>query len=111
MTLTAEQTDAALRTLEQTFVPERARGARPAIIAIALSGDGGGDWHLRVEDGAARVHAGAAEHAGATIKASATDFLDLLGGGLDGTRAMMTGRLRASGDLRLLIRFGEWFAL
>jgi hypothetical protein len=30
---------------------------------------------------------------------------------LDGTRAFMTGKVRASGNLRLLTQFGEWFAL
>ena len=109
--MTFKRTDETIRNLEQKFVPERAKGAKPAVIGIALSGEGGGDWHLAIADGAARVHAGAAETPGATIKASASDFLAMLSGELDGTRAFMTGRVRASGNLRLLTQFGEWFAL
>jgi putative sterol carrier protein len=111
MTITFERTDETIRSLEQKFVPERAKGAKPAVIGIALSGEGGGDWHLAIADGTAQVHAGAAEKPGATIKASASDFLAMLSGELDGTRAFMTGKVRASGNLRLLTQFGEWFAL
>jgi putative sterol carrier protein len=109
MTTTFEQTDTTIRSLEQKFVPERAQGAKPAVIGIALSGEGGGDWHLAIGDGAAQVHDGAAEKPNATIKASASDFLAMLSGELDGTRAFMTGRVRASGNMRLLTQFGDWF--
>ncbi len=111
MTITYERTDETIRSLEQKFVPERAKGAKPAVIGIVLSGDGGGDWHLAIADGKAHVHAGAAEKPGAIIKASASDFLAMLSGELDGTRAFMTGKVRASGNMRLLTQFGEWFAL
>ncbi len=111
MTITFEHTDETIRSLEQKFVPERGKGVKPTVIGIALSGEGGGNWHLAIADGVAQVHAGVAEKPGATIKASASDFLALLRGDLDGTRAFMTGKVRASGNLRLLTQFGEWFAL
>lgn len=108
---TIEMTNEAIQQLEQKFLPERAKGAKPTTIALSLSGEGGGEWHLVIADATARVHKGVAEQAAATIKASASDFLALLRGDLDGTRALMTGKLRASGNLRLLTQFGEWFAL
>ena len=111
MTEATANTDTALRQLEQKFLPEKAVNAKPAVIGLSLTGESGGQWHLVIADGAARVHVGIAEHPAATLKASAPDFLALLSGTLDGTRAMMTGRLRASGNLRLLTQFGEWFAL
>ena len=111
MTEAATNTDTALRQLEQKFLPEKAKGAKPAIIGLSLTGESGGEWHLVIADGEAHVHVGTAEHPAATLKASAPDFLALLSGTLDGTRAMMTGKLRASGNLRLLTQFGEWFAL
>ena len=64
-----------------------------------------------IENGEAHIHIGKSERPAATLKASASDFLALLDGTLDGTRAMMTGKLRASGNLRLLTQFGDWFAL
>ncbi len=111
MTEATANTDTALRQLEQKFLPEKAKGAKPAVIGLSLTGESGGEWHLVIADGAAHVHVGSAEHPAATLKASAPDFLALLNGTLDGTRAMMTGKLRASGNLRLLTQFGEWFAL
>jgi putative sterol carrier protein len=111
MTEAVTHTDAALRSLEHKFLPEKARGAKPTVIGLSLSGDAGGEWHLVVADGAAHVRPGAVERPTATLKASATDFLALLDGTLDGTRAMMTGKLRASGNLRVLTQFGDWFAL
>ena len=111
MTNTFERTDETIRSLEQKFVPERAKGAKPATIGISLGGDGGGDWHLTIADDTAKVCAGVAEKPEATIKASAPDFLAMLSGELDGTRAFMTGKVRASGDMRLLMQFADWFAL
>jgi putative sterol carrier protein len=110
MTNSFDHTDKTIRSLEQKFVPERAKDAKPVVIGIALSGEGGGEWHLAIGDGAAQVRTGAAEKPGATIKASASDFVAMLNGDLDGTRAFMTGKVRASGDMRLLTQFGSWFA-
>jgi putative sterol carrier protein len=111
MNLTFERTNETICSLEQKFVPERAEGAKPAVIGISLSGDGGGEWHLSIADGIAKVHASAAEKPGATITASASDFLALLNGELDSTRALLTGKVRTKGNIRLLTQFGEWFAL
>ena len=105
------ETDTALRQLEQKFLPEKARGAKPAVIGLSLSGETGGEWHLVIGGGQARVQVGPAEHPAVTIRASALEFVGLIGGTHDGTRMMMTGKLRASGNLRLLTQFGDWFAL
>ena len=86
--MTQASTDTALRQLEQKFLPEKAAGAKPAVIGLSLTSESGGEWHLVIADGQARIHAGAAEHPAATLKASASDFLALLNGTLDGTRAM-----------------------
>ena len=111
MNNTFERTDQIIRNLEQQFIPERAKDAKPVTIGITLSGDGGGNWHLAIGDGTAQVHAGIAEKPGATIKSSVPDFLAMLSGELDGTRAFMTGKVRASGNMRLLMQFADWFAL
>lgn len=111
MTEAVAHTDTALRQLEQKFLPEKAKGAKPAVIGLSLSGESGGEWHLVIADGEAHVRVGPADHPAAILKASASDFLALLNGTLDGARAMMTGKLRASGNLRLLTQFGDWFAL
>ena len=111
MTEAVANTDSALRQLEQKFLPEKAKDAKPAVIGLSLSGESGGEWHLVVADGQARIQVGAAERPAATIKAAASDFVGLINGTHDGARMMMTGKLRASGNLRLLTQFGEWFAL
>jgi putative sterol carrier protein len=110
MTDAATATNAAIYNLEQKFIAAKAQGAKPTTIGISLSGEGGGDWHLVIADAALQIKTGAAEQPTTTIKATAADFLAVLNGTLDGTRAMMTGKLRASGDLRALAKFGEWFA-
>ena len=108
---TVANTETALRLLEQKFLPEKAKDAKPATIGLSLTGESGGEWHLVISDGTARIETGTAERPAATIKASATDFVGLINGTHDGARMMMTGKLRASGNLRLLTQFGEWFAL
>jgi putative sterol carrier protein len=42
---------------------------------------------------------------------AAEDVLDIFTGKLDLTRAFMTGRLQASGDMRLALRLAELFDL
>ena len=111
MTKTVASTDTALRQLEQKFLPEKASASKPSIIGLSLSGESGGEWHLVIAEGQARIRTGTAEQPAATIRASASDFVELINGTHDGARLMMTGKLRASGNLRLLTQFGEWFAL
>ncbi|HEY6397595.1 MAG TPA: ribonucleotide-diphosphate reductase subunit beta [Solirubrobacteraceae bacterium] len=66
-------------------------------------------WHLRIDNGATSVIQGRAEHADLTFRCRLEDWLDLTAGRAAPWRALMSGRLRPSGNLRLLMRAGKLF--
>jgi hypothetical protein len=61
-------------------------------------------WYLRIENGATSASPGTAESADLTFRTRYADWVDVMGGRLDPRRAMVTGRLRPRGSVRLLMR-------
>lgn len=97
-----------IEDLPQYFRADRARGAN-AIIQFQLSGEGGGNWYAVIKDGTCTVTEGVSSAAQGTIMMSASDYVDLESGKLRGTKAFMTGRVKTSGDFRLLRKMQAWF--
>ena len=104
-TMTAQRL---IEDLPQYFRADRARGAN-AIIQFQLSGESGGNWYAVIKDGTCTVTEGVSSAAQGTIMMSASDYVDLASGKLGGTRAFMTGRVKTSGDFRLLKKMQTWF--
>jgi len=98
----------AIEHLYSTFNPEAAAGEY-AIIQISLSGEGGGDWYFTVDDGSATVTEGVSEDADTILKASASDYVDMTNGKLNGMKAFMTGKIKISGNQAILVKFQRWF--
>ncbi|MCC6699377.1 MAG: SCP2 sterol-binding domain-containing protein [Candidatus Hydrogenedentes bacterium] len=82
-----------------------------ATYQFAISGDGGGDWHVKIADGAAQVVAGVAESPSITLTASAEDWLKIVSGQLSGQTAFLTGKLKIKGDMSLAMKLQSVFAL
>ena len=87
-------------TLATRFVASAAQGVT-ATFQFELSGDGGGTWHVVVDDGTMRVVEGADAAPTATIKMSAADYVELVNGRLNGTMAFMKGQMKVSGNVLL----------
>jgi len=75
-----------------------------------LSGDGGGQFAVRIKHGDCTVEEGTAAAPDVTICAAATDYMDIVTGAYPFGLAFVNGRLKVEGDLRLLIRMGKYFA-
>jgi putative sterol carrier protein len=90
------------------FRPDRARGVN-ATIQFHITGEGGGNWYMTVRNGACQVAEGVYPSPQATLTTAARDYLDLANGKLSGAKAMLTGRVKPSGDLGLLRRMESWF--
>jgi ribonucleotide reductase beta subunit family protein with ferritin-like domain len=67
-------------------------------------------WQLRVEHGAASVQPGRAEHPDLVFRCRFQDWLDVTAGRKDPLRAVLTGKIRPSGRLRMLLRTPKLFA-
>lgn len=88
--------------------PDAAAGV-DATIQYDLTGDGGGSYSCSIKDGACQVSEGAADSPTMTVTIDAADFIDLLGGKLDGMSAFMSGKLRIGGDMGLAMKLQSLF--
>lgn len=98
----------ALQTMAEKFNPALAKGVN-AVIQLNATGDGGGNYALAIADGKFDVKEGVAEKPTVTINVAAQDWVDIIGGKLDPTKAFMSGKLRIAGDLSLMMRFQRMF--
>ena len=80
-----------------------------ATIQYDLTGDGGGSYSCAIKDGACEVAEGAADSPTMTVTIDAADFVDLLGGKLDGMAAFMSGKLKIGGDMGLAMKLQSLF--
>jgi putative sterol carrier protein len=87
-------------TLDKRFVASASKGLN-AVFQFELSGDGGGQYNIAVNDGTMEVKEGAATTPSVTIKMTADDYLKLINGQLNGTMAYMKGQMKVTGNLML----------
>ena len=90
------------------FKPANAAGVNKTI-QYEISGDGGGTWHAVIKDGACNVNQGAAASPNLTLTMSSQDWLDMIGGKLNGQMAFMSGKLKLKGDMGLAMKLGSLF--
>jgi putative sterol carrier protein len=97
-----------IQDMINNFNPASAKGVN-AVIQLNATGDGGGNYALAIADGKVDVQEGVVEKPTVTINVAAKDWIDIIGGQLDPTKAFMTGKLRIAGDLGLMMRFQRMF--
>ncbi len=107
----AEQPSSVAEVFE--LLPSRFNAAAAAgvnaIYQFDLTGDGGGTYHVKVEDGSCEVCEGAAENANITITMAASDYLDMINGKLNPQMAFMGGKLKIKGDMSLALKMQQIF--
>jgi SCP-2 sterol transfer family len=67
-------------------------------------------WHVRINGRSAEAEPGRLERADLTFHCRFGDWLDLTSGRIEPWRAALTGKIRPSGKLRLLVRAPKLFA-
>ncbi len=94
-------------------LPEQIQEAKAedfhATIQFDLSGDDGGQWYVTVDGGDASVEQGNTDDPAATIRMSASDFVDMMTGDLDPMNAFMMGKVKVEGDLNTVMKFQTLF--
>lgn len=84
--------------LASTFDKEEA-GDWAAVVQYNIEGDGGGNWTVRVADGACTVAAGTVDDATATVETDAETWVGIAEGTVEPTTAFMTGKIRIQGNM------------
>ena len=105
---TAEEVRSIFPDMAAGFIPEKADGIN-AVILFDLSGDNGGQFWIRVADGAAESGEGAVEDPAMTLKASADDWFAVSTGQMNPMQAFMTGKIKILGDMSLAMRMQTMF--
>ena len=92
----------------ENLIPEKASGIS-ASVAFDLSGPEGGQWTVKIADGACAVEDGIADGADATISMDGNDYVDMMTGKLNPMMAFMGGKVKVSGDLNTVMKFQALF--
>lgn len=77
-----------------------------AAFQFVITGDGGGDWQLLVNNGGLDVKAGKHEKPNCTITMARTDWGQIQTGKLDPQAAFMAGKIKFQGDMNLIMKLG-----
>ncbi len=96
-------------TLADRVVPYQAKGVN-ARMQYSLSGDGGGEWTITIEDGQFKgVEAGSVEGPTLNIMMDAAQFIEMANGDLDGRKAFLTRKLKVKGNIGLAQKMQKFF--
>lgn len=80
-----------------------------ALIRFNLTGNAGGTYFLEIKDGEARVSGRSNGQPQLSIAVSATDFVALISGQLNGQLAFLNGKLKMLGDMGLAMKLPSLF--
>lgn len=103
-----QNVDAMMRWMPQYFRADEARGLA-FTTWFALTGPGGGDWAMRIQNGHCEVRPGTLPDADLTIRMPATYFLAVHRGDANPAWGLVTGRIRLAGRRRLFLLFPRLF--
>jgi putative sterol carrier protein len=94
--------------MPKNFNATAAKGMN-AVIQFNLGGDGGGQYHTIIKDGACSVQSGTHASPNMTLTMAATDYVDMIMGKLNGQMAFMSGKLKIAGDMGLAMKLQTLF--
>jgi putative sterol carrier protein len=94
--------------MQERFVANRAANVDKTI-QFNFTGREAGTWHIMVTGGTFAYQEGAASSPNATVTVDSDDWLRILRRELDATMAFMSGKLKVTGDIGLMMQFQGWF--
>jgi long-chain acyl-CoA synthetase len=94
-------------TMEQRVIPENLKGIK-ANYGYKITGTGGGEYTVCVDDGTVKVVEGIKDP-NVTTTVAAKDWIAITLGKLDGMTAFTSGKLKVEGDLGLLTKATSFF--
>ncbi len=96
------------KNMRAIFNPDAAQGL-DAIIQFSITGEGEGNWHFTIKDGACQLHEGAHDSPTVTLTMSAETWLAIVDKETNGMKAFMSGQLQVDGDMMLSQRIEQLF--
>jgi putative sterol carrier protein len=74
------------------------------VIQLELMGEKQGTWHAIIENQKYDIREGASENPTLSLICDSEDFAELIAGRLDIMRSFMTGKLKITGDMSVVMR-------
>ena len=104
----ADDVNEIFEKMPQAFLPEKAANLNAAI-QLELSGEGGGDWVLKIANGTIAVTPGRTSTPNLTLTMAATDYIALSRGEANPVSLFMAGKIKLQGDMTLAMKFPDMF--
>ena len=104
----ADDVKAIFSAMPAQFNADAAKGMT-SVIQFNLTGDGAGQYHVAIKDGACTVGEGAHASPNMTMTMAAQDYVDMISGKLNGQMAFMSGKLKIAGDMSLAMKMQTLF--
>ncbi|MBS0629860.1 MAG: SCP2 sterol-binding domain-containing protein [Verrucomicrobia bacterium] len=96
--------------LPSVFNAEAAKG-KNIVFQYDITGEGGGQWQVIVNDGKCEVKEGVHPNPSVTLTMDAENYLAMAAKKLKPTTAYMTGKLKIKGNIFLAQKFAEFFRM
>lgn len=107
---TSEEIAQIFTDMVDRFVPDKAKGV-DALIQFDLSGDAGGLYWIKINDGECTSGEGEVENPRMTLKASAETWHSVSKGEVNVMKAFMGGKLKVKGDMNLGMKLQSMFGM
>lgn len=106
---TTEEIKSIFPEMVDRLIPEKADGVN-VTIQFDLSGDNGGMFWVKIENGAAASGEGEIDSPAMTLKADADDWYAVSTGQLNAMQAFMSGKIKIQGDMSIAMKMQTMFA-
>ena len=106
---TSEEIKSIFPEMVNRLVPEKANGI-DALIQFDLSGDNGGLFWVKVENGTAESGEGSVDNPTMTLKAFADDWFAVSTGQMNAMQAFMSGKIKIQGDMSIAMKMQTMFS-
>lgn len=106
---TSEEIKGIFPEMVTRLIPAKADGVNVAI-QFDLSGDNGGMYWLKIQDGQAESGEGSIDNPAMTLKAAADDWYAVSTGQMNAMQAFMSGKIKIQGDMSIAMKMQTMFA-
>lgn len=94
--------------MPDVFLPEKAADLNTTI-QLELTGDGGGDWVIKIANKTVNVNPGRNVAPNLTLTMAASDYVSISYGEANPVNLFMAGKIKLQGDMTLAMKFPELF--